>query len=266
MCKVIVLNLIDYCGFNCEYCTSSQVKKVNSNPLTKLNFLMLIKQIEKSLSRFIIKVTGGEPTLHPNFLEFIEKLNNVKNIQRVIITTNGSCNNLEKLNNYKKVHTIISYHPNQIDEDSFINIINKQTIKQLYVALPVLGYPTKIIDFLSTNNYHFFLIFLTDKKGLKVPVAEKCFNFFEQIFLNNKNILTNRFNLTRDEQYFNIFKNNLNKSLGCLCNPKLIYYDNGIFTSKCRNLKSNKLETMFSVDINCKKIACEDYEIMEYRK
>jgi len=69
--SMIVFNITSACNLNCKYCNQLRKDKVFSYSKEKL--IDLANQF-KDLGVELVVLTGGEPTIHPNFLEFSKKL------------------------------------------------------------------------------------------------------------------------------------------------------------------------------------------------
>lgn len=94
--------LTENCNLNCSMCVRGKQSGVNLN-FDKLN--MVVK--ENDFSEHDIVLTGGEPTLHKQFLEIIDLMCKVS--KTVVVTTNGTRNEfLEKLGAYKNLSFQIS--------------------------------------------------------------------------------------------------------------------------------------------------------------
>lgn len=81
------LSITDSCNLRCSYCMPNGLNK----QVTNLS-LDDIKLICSKLSQFGIskvKITGGEPLIHPQIDEIVKLLKNIDSITEVTITTNG---------------------------------------------------------------------------------------------------------------------------------------------------------------------------------
>lgn len=85
MAKVV---LTDKCNLKCPYCIASDyVNQHGPGFITKDAFLEIIKFIAKTDSS--IGFFGGEPTIHPQFLEFVDLALGTTN-KGITIFTNGT--------------------------------------------------------------------------------------------------------------------------------------------------------------------------------
>jgi radical SAM protein with 4Fe4S-binding SPASM domain len=92
------IRLTNRCNYKCHYCPY----KDNSESFTEWNQLKLILRFIDQLDKdyFYIYLHGGEPTIHPNFVEFVHALNDLlvkKNIDYFIYFDTNFNMSLSKL-------------------------------------------------------------------------------------------------------------------------------------------------------------------------
>lgn len=88
------VSLTDACNYRCFYCMEENpVFTAPSNLLTPLEIENICREL-MSMGLEEIRVTGGEPTLRPEFLEIMERLSKLP-LNTLALTTNGHF--LEKL-------------------------------------------------------------------------------------------------------------------------------------------------------------------------
>jgi len=81
-------NLGKRCNYDCSYCPS--IIHDNSSPHTNIEILKATVDKLMTLGKPIrLSFTGGEPTVHPNFIELVKYANH-KNIKWISVTTNGT--------------------------------------------------------------------------------------------------------------------------------------------------------------------------------
>lgn len=120
--NTLILVLTDKCNLNCIYCYGDY-KPSNKKYLLKEDVLKLLDKCEEHIIESI-ELTGGEPLLHPDFLEILKyALNKVKHIA---ILSNGVLFNDELIavieENKKKISIQISI--DGYSETSFSNMRN----------------------------------------------------------------------------------------------------------------------------------------------
>lgn len=106
-------NLGKRCNFDCSYCGSSTHDKVSPHLDSSTIDKTLIRLSElgrKSGKAVKLAFTGGEPFLHPNFLDVLDRAHEL-GISKISVTTNGSF----PARTYEQAltrlsHLIVSYH------------------------------------------------------------------------------------------------------------------------------------------------------------
>lgn len=82
-CRIV---LTEKCNASCEHCFNADARHGKSMDIDK--FLEFANQNIDTLNQRVLKVMGGEPTIHPRFQEFIVKALNI--FGQVNIFTNGT--------------------------------------------------------------------------------------------------------------------------------------------------------------------------------
>lgn len=83
------LSLTEVCNFRCQYCLPNGYRKNGAhNFLEKDEVLRLVSALTP-LGLWKTRLTGGEPTLRPDFLEIAEGIASTPGIKRLALTTNG---------------------------------------------------------------------------------------------------------------------------------------------------------------------------------
>lgn len=75
------------CNLKCPYCFADHSGKT----MTKEDFKFVIDFLRRSKKAFV-RLLGGEPTLHPDFAEFINIIDKDESIEHLIVFTNGTFN------------------------------------------------------------------------------------------------------------------------------------------------------------------------------
>ena len=88
--KKLRVSLTNLCNLSCVYCVpdGKETTKLTSRFSDKNRVLATIKDLNAHLSLEKIRLTGGEPLLHPEIKEIIEGIANL-GIEQISITTNG---------------------------------------------------------------------------------------------------------------------------------------------------------------------------------
>lgn len=108
--------MVSHCQFDCSYCYYKPFQSnTNYSPLGKI-VLTKLKQIE---DHFVINLIGGEPSLHPDFIEIINELTMINNLKEIRIVTNfvKPTSFWNKINKSDKIKITASYHPEYPNKD-----------------------------------------------------------------------------------------------------------------------------------------------------
>ncbi len=84
------LSLTDVCNFRCTYCLPDGYKKAKGAPpnLSVAEITRLVRGFA-ALGLWKVRLTGGEPTIRPEFLDIARAVAEVSGVRRVAMTTNG---------------------------------------------------------------------------------------------------------------------------------------------------------------------------------
>ena len=83
------LSITDICNFRCSYCLPDGYKKSGCESfLSQREIIRLIKAFA-GLGVWKIRLTGGEPTVRPDFLEIATSISQIPGIKKLAFTTNG---------------------------------------------------------------------------------------------------------------------------------------------------------------------------------
>ena len=123
----VLLN--NYCNLKCEYCFANDVLNDSNENMTMANFK---KVLDFSIKSNVdgVRLIGGEPTLHPQFLNFIMEAGRRDEIRHVHVFTNGTFGEeiayaLKLLAQRKRVSLLINYnHPMYLTAKQNENIQN----------------------------------------------------------------------------------------------------------------------------------------------
>ena len=84
------VSLTDRCNFRCTYCMPENMTFAPRSEQLEVSELLLICQAFVELGVEKIRLTGGEPTIHPDFDRLILELSKLKGLKNIALTTNGS--------------------------------------------------------------------------------------------------------------------------------------------------------------------------------
>ena len=94
------LAVTDRCNLRCQYCMPAKgIDIVNRKELLSYKEMYRITRVLSELGVNKVRLTGGEPFVRKNFVNFLESLSFNKNLQEINITTNGAliANHIHKL-------------------------------------------------------------------------------------------------------------------------------------------------------------------------
>ena len=84
------LSLTDRCNFRCTYCMPEDVQFAPRRENLALEELALIARAFVELGVEKIRLTGGEPLIHPDFDGLLRVLSRLHGLRHIALTTNGS--------------------------------------------------------------------------------------------------------------------------------------------------------------------------------
>lgn len=187
------------CNYDCSYC-ASYLHDNYSPHIDKNKAFNFIDQLEKYTveqgKNFKINITGGEPFVHPNFIELLKYIKNKKQLTQLVVVSNGSVPLKTYIESTEYITNLtISLHLEQ--DDSVINntvdkILSLNAVSGLFLNVNLMALPGKldkiknIIELFDTNNVKFVLRKINPpfenkedfiKKGdyQRISVAEKTF-------------------------------------------------------------------------------------------
>jgi cyclic pyranopterin phosphate synthase len=95
------LSIIDRCNFRCVYCMEPDVRFMDRSELLTTAELVRLARVCRGLGVEQVRLTGGEPTVHPELTEIIRGVAPIFP-GRVAMTTNGSLLMPERLAEWKR--------------------------------------------------------------------------------------------------------------------------------------------------------------------
>lgn len=161
----ILLN--NYCNLNCEYCFANEVLEEDRKNMTKEDFIWLLNFLKRSNTPNI-RLIGGEPTLHPQFIELILEATSKKYTNHVHVFSNGTFNAnigyfLMCLASKVGVSILLNYnHPDIIGEkfnDIILSHLSEFQKSNVYITLG--------INFYKPNQDYHYLINAAKSYGIR---------------------------------------------------------------------------------------------------
>lgn len=261
----ILLN--NYCNLSCEYCFANKVMKENRKNMDIEDFRWLLKFLKKS-NRSEVRLIGGEPTLHPHFLEILLESSENNYINHVHLFTNGTYpskyNELYKLISSKKRFSILMNvnSKNKVGNKNYKRMINNinilSDIKKIRLTLG--------INFYMKNQDYNYIIVLARKYNIKnirwslvVPNSQDKLNNIKKYFKDN---IPNIINFIKECR-----KNNINVHVDCNNIPICLLNDEQLRLLAMiseRNLKTSVCNPVIDVKPDMRAIRCfamNDYSV-----
>ncbi len=134
--------VLDGCNADCSFCYDKSIRNVD-NILFNSRLSSSLKNLPDDF--YQVSITGGEPTIHSNFINLADIITKASNFKKVVLTTNGS--KLIELKDYISTfvnHINISRHHYDDDENS---IIFKGDNKSSYKSLTSLDLSKIVIEY-----------------------------------------------------------------------------------------------------------------------
>jgi MoaA/NifB/PqqE/SkfB family radical SAM enzyme len=138
------------CNYDCSYC-ASYIHDNYSPHIKKKDAYNFLDQIESYIlsqkKQFKLNITGGEPFVHPDFLDILEYAKKKTGLMQLSVVTNGSL----PLKNYQKSseyldNITVSLHVEQdikIVWETVNKIIELNNIKKWFLNVNLMAAPTK---------------------------------------------------------------------------------------------------------------------------
>ncbi len=82
------LSLLDACNFRCIYCMPQNPKFLPKDKLMSKKEIKILADILVGHGIDEIRLTGGEPTMRPDFIDIVEELSEL-NLKKLSVTSNG---------------------------------------------------------------------------------------------------------------------------------------------------------------------------------
>jgi MoaA/NifB/PqqE/SkfB family radical SAM enzyme len=169
-------DILYICNYHCKYCYARAEKdewnKISLKPVIN-EVINKLDNIKKPLEIILL---GGEPSLHPQYFEILERLWNFGDKLWVLgCITNGSFKNPEefvkKHLKYKdKFHFNVTFHPTEVSPDEIIKILTiinnygfKLNVNTMLVHEQYNDEIVKVLQFCRDNNIksYFNVLFST---------------------------------------------------------------------------------------------------------
>lgn len=166
------ISLTDRCNYACYYCKPDISKHLCHSDILTYEQILNICRCAVSLGITRFKITGGEPTLRKDYINFIRRLKELDGVEQVTLTTNGSLFSFSDLDELKKIGLdCINFSIDTLDEFEYLKICKKNDLKKVLLNLEYaykIGISVKVncvVDNLfSFSRFESMLELIKDKK------------------------------------------------------------------------------------------------------
>lgn len=83
------LSVTDVCNFSCSYCLPDGYKKTGCESFLNQEEIIRLVKAFAALGVWKIRLTGGEPTVRPDFIQIAQRVASIEGIKKLAFTTNG---------------------------------------------------------------------------------------------------------------------------------------------------------------------------------
>lgn len=197
-----------YCDQNCEFCSDKNPDKIPFDSYQKVDMYHLARYLISKASKYSLEdlniiLEGGEPTFHPDLLEFCQKISDYNKNTEHKIYLNLYTNFSAPIELYKSIHEtgtkiFITFHRNVINIPDFLCKLRRLDFKPNLIFM--LDDDLELyLHFFKDFNYTIEFI---DNKKYKHELLKK-FNLSKQYvsYLFNKK-------LDKEKTYHTIKSNN----------------------------------------------------------
>jgi len=194
------------CNYDCSYCPSWLHDSFSPH--------MPVEYIKKTIDsmsswtlsndkKFKIAFTGGEPFIHPNFLDILNYINKKENVHSIIVVTNGSAKLSTYMEASKNLNNLtVSLHleePEKTIEDTIEKIIYLNNNTNMFINVNVMAVSNKVKTIPKIAEYF-------DRENIKFTINKIRFDDFDEV--DNKKISRSQYK--ENKKYFDL-KNSSNK-------------------------------------------------------
>lgn len=163
MIKRLIINITNLCNEYCPFCCVEASPR-GHNYMTLSTLQNILSSYNEDIE---VQLTGGEPTLHPSFLELIKCAVQYSNIKKLIIDTNGT--DMEN----------VAKNLNEISKGGNAPIVMKLSVNYWLVQQHP-DYLQRVKNTIINNPYtDVFRIILSVAHRLPEEIDKNIFNFLE---------------------------------------------------------------------------------------
>lgn len=166
------ISITNQCNLHCRYCAGSIEKK---HQLTA-DLAVKIAGACRSLGIRHIRLTGGEPTVHPDFLAIIEQIKQIKGIESITVTTNGMLLSVFAESLKQCNVDWINVSLDTIEREQYKEITGSDSLKQVLEGIDKalsVGLKLRINSVILPNQNWYSLAEYAEEKGILLRFIER---------------------------------------------------------------------------------------------
>ena len=279
-------HLTNWCNYKCSYCPVLDVITNDFTVEEHASYQMVLARLAHVETSFNVCLTGGEPTLHPNILDILDKLSSIKNSQDIALFTNLSrpVAFYKRIKPSDKIVVFASYHP-EFSNDKFTErCLEISKLGTLRIAVHVSlsdkkeywEQTTKLLDLLQQHNIRCKPLLLSPNNNYTPDYTDEFYSVFRKYLddIDDEQLFGN-VNVEYEDGTTDILKTydfqikSLNKFKGYSCTPASYAIDiDGNIENTCTRRTaplylSNKNLIVKEV---CPKDVCPSNRLLEFYK
>lgn len=211
------ISIIAKCNMNCPYCHREGYENGWGNNILSIEQIKKILPVIEKYEINSIKITGGEPLLHPHIVEIVKMLNSVKNLKDISMTTNGlllskyatdlknaglrrvnigcdslynsSVKSVEKIEEALKVAKEVGFNPVKLNMVILRNI-NEHEIDDMIKFAGKHGFILQLIELIDTNK-EFYTQYHVDLSSIEEQLKNRAKKIFVRDVQDRRQYLLN---------------------------------------------------------------------------
>lgn len=131
------ISITDRCNFKCLYCMpTSAFSFMEHETIARYEEILKVARLACELGISKIRITGGEPFVRKDIMDFLEQLCSIEQLKDISITSNGSLLSRDKL---KKLISFgikrLNFSLDTLDPKRFEQITRKNCFKKVWEAI-----------------------------------------------------------------------------------------------------------------------------------
>jgi organic radical activating enzyme len=250
------------CQYRCKYCYVDLKRDVSSH--LESTSKIILKSLDKMSGEFNVELLGGEPTMHPNYINIVNKLIKMTNVKQLTITSNIKKNLCfwKDHPKHNKIRIFASQHPEYKDKDFKTKMIyinsnfELEGLLMLHEDIKYLDNTKSMADFMIDYKIKFEPTMIFDQDKCMIKYEDKVlslFNEYKQSFGGIEYIDNNGNSTIMSVD--KIYQGNLHLLKGWNCSTKVYTIDmDGNISRPCK--PGSKQHIMLFKNFDNKDIKC----------